>query len=389
MGIYTEYLDLQPSFQELAALRKEQLRRISELRGGRDVLVFAADLKKAAPETSVNYADILPINDQLSNLSGDSLDVILETPGGSGETAEDIVKLLHGKYQEVAVIVPGWAKSAGTIVAMAGDEILMEPASALGPIDAQLFWQGKVYSADNLLEQMDKIKQEVIDTGQLNKAYIPILNMMSLGELQAAENALQFAKSLVKEWLAKYKFKNWTTHSSSGELVTEAEKHERAGEIANQLCNHRYWLTHARSIKIADLEAMRLKITDYSQQPALAEAIRRYHALLHMTFETNAYKVFETPVSQIYRFFSANVPSPTPAGNANPKSIVFELTCNNCGHVSRIQANLEADAPLAPGMHPFPTNSLFTCPGCKVQHDLSDARRQIEGQTGKQVLTTD
>ena len=46
MGIYTEYLDRQMSFQDLAAERKAQLKRISALRGGRDILVFAADLSK-------------------------------------------------------------------------------------------------------------------------------------------------------------------------------------------------------------------------------------------------------------------------------------------------------------------------------------------------------
>jgi ClpP class serine protease len=103
----------------------------------------------------------LPINDQLSNLKGTKLDLILETPGGSGETVEDIVRLLRSKYSDVSLIIPGWAKSAGAIMAMSGDEILMEPASAIGPIDAQMAWQGKVFSADALLEGVDKIKKEL------------------------------------------------------------------------------------------------------------------------------------------------------------------------------------------------------------------------------------
>jgi ClpP class serine protease len=46
---------------------------------------------------------------------------------------------------------------------MAADEILMDAASALGPIDAQIFWQGKVFSADALLEGFEKMGlQEVV-----------------------------------------------------------------------------------------------------------------------------------------------------------------------------------------------------------------------------------
>ncbi len=158
MGIYSEYLDRQFDFQALSQERKKQLSRISQLRGGRDLMVFAADLKKGHTAVTINYTDLLPVNDQLSNLNGKALDLILETPGGSGEVAEDIVRLIRGRYESLGIIVPGIAKSAGTIMVMAGDEILLEPVSALGPIDAQIQWQGKVFSAHALLEGMEKIK---------------------------------------------------------------------------------------------------------------------------------------------------------------------------------------------------------------------------------------
>lgn len=183
MGFYTEYLDRQMSMEQLTAERKKQLALISQLRGNRDVLVVAADLNKMEGQIAINYSDLLAVNDQLSVLKGDAIDLLLETPGGSGEVAEDIVRLLHQKYQEVAVIVPGYAKSAGTIIAMAGDEILMGPESALGPIDAQLMWQGKTFSADALLKGIEKIKEEIQRTGVLNKAYIPILQGISPGEI--------------------------------------------------------------------------------------------------------------------------------------------------------------------------------------------------------------
>jgi hypothetical protein len=82
MGIYSDYLDRQLGFSELTTERKKQLERISTLRGGRDVLVFAADLNKSNAPISIGYSDILPIDDQLSNLCGKAIDVILETPGG-------------------------------------------------------------------------------------------------------------------------------------------------------------------------------------------------------------------------------------------------------------------------------------------------------------------
>jgi len=385
MGYYTEYLDRNLNAQQLAAERKRQLKRISELREGRDIFVYAADIDK--PNTppallSIGYSDLVPFHDQLSNLKGSKLDLILETGGGSGEVAEDIVRSLHEKYKEVAVIVPGWAKSAGTIIAMAGDEILIEPASALGPIDAQLSWQGKVFSADALIEGMEKIKREVEESGTLNRAYIPMLQALSPGELQSAENALSFAKTLVADWLARYKFKNWNTHSTTGIAVTGEEKKLRANEIANTLCDHKKWLTHGRSIKISDLEAMRLRITDYSKQPDLAEAIRRYHTLLQMLFDsTNIYKVFETHDSQIFRFVVITaIPPPQDAD-----AVILDVTCPKCSAVSKLQANLKK-TPLQAGHHRFPPDNRFNCPSCAGEIDLTAARHQIEVQSKKPVI---
>ncbi len=195
MGIYSEYLDRQFTFEQLTAERKRQLKRIGEIRG-RDVLAFASNLQNNRQQIAINYSDLLPFQDQISNLSGKGIDIILETPGGSGETVEDIVKLLRSKYESLGVIVPGLAKSAGTIFAMAADEILMEMASALGPIDAQMVYQGKVFSAHALLEGMKKIKDEVTQTGTLNKAYIPILQNISPGELQAARPGWSYSISV-------------------------------------------------------------------------------------------------------------------------------------------------------------------------------------------------
>jgi hypothetical protein len=389
LGVYSDYINQGMDFEALTEERKRQLARIGELRG-RDVLVYAADLN-APPQApvSVLYADLLPITDQLSDLSGDRIDLILETGGGSGEVAEDIVDLLHKKYDEVGVIVPGTAKSAGTLMVMAANEILMAPASSLGPIDAQIQWQGKQFSADALLEGLEAIKKEVTDQGTLNPAYIPILQGISPGEVQNAENALEFARKLVTDWLARYKFKNWEQHASTGKEVTDAERKKRAREVAKVLCNHSKWLTHGRSIKIEQLEEMRLLITNYEEQPDLADAIRRYHTLLQMTFSSEIYKVFETPTSQIYRALRAQTGVPgaePPALPANVSSASVEVPCNNCGEKLKLQANFVDGVPLEEGAIAFPLDNKLKCPSCNAENDIAEVRAQIENQAQRPVI---
>jgi len=401
MGLYSDYLDspaLNNDFDALTAERKKQLNRISKLRGNRDVLAFATDISKNVLGNlggllTISYVDILPLTDQLSNLNGKELDLILETPGGFGEVTEEIVRLIRQKYEKFGVIITGWAKSAGTILAMAADEILMGPASALGPIDAQLVWQNKQFSAEALLEGVKQIKDEVQKTGILNKAYIPILQNISPGELQDAQNALDFATGLVTRWLAENKFKDWNQHGD-GQPVTSEERTKRAKEIADQLCDHKKWQTHGRSIKIDDLEAMKLQITDYSRDPELNDAITRYHALMHMTFATNIYKLYETPSSQILKTLlpppglqqlALGLPSGVqPIAGAGKSYINF--ICDNCKTVTLIQANLGQPQPIDPGRTPFPKDNKFHCPKCGKIHNLSPMRKQIESQAKLPVV---
>ena len=383
MGIYSEYLDLSLDWSRLTAERKKQLSLISDLRGGRSVLTFAAAMTKDAP-IGIDYDDLVPISDQLSNLTGDKIDIILETPGGLAEIAEDIVEGIRCKFAEVAMIVPGHAMSAGTIMVMAGDEIMMEPTSALGPIDAQMIQGTKRFSAHAFIEGLEKIKKEVEETNRLNRAYIPILQNISPGEIQSCHNALSFAETLVTNWLSKYKFKFWTTHTSTGKPVTKEEKIARAGEIAKILCNHGLWLTHGRSITLKSLRDMRLKITDYSQDTKLYEAIRRYYTLLKMSFDTtNIFKIYETPTSQIYRFVT---PQAIPADKQTAEIAIIDFVCPKCNNKTRLQANLKSGLPLQKGTFEFPKDNILICPVCQNRNDVSDLRAKIESESKKKIL---
>jgi hypothetical protein len=392
MGIYSDYLDENMDFSKLNKERKRQLRRIGELRGNRCVLAYASDLAKSGINNGIEYADLLPFIDQLSNLKGsDAIDIVLETPGGQAEIVEQIVKAIREKFRHVGVIIPGTAKSAGTIFAMAGDEILMGSNSALGPIDAQMIYPGtgKRFSADALLDGLEKIKKEVIASGgKLNPAYIPILQNISPGEIQHCENAQAFSRTLVSEWLKTYKFSHWDTHTSTGRAVTLEEKEERAKKIAEALCRHKDWLTHARSIKIDDLQKLGLEIINYSKMPELNDAITRYYTLFSMAFDmTNIYKIIEIPESQIIRHIISNEPVPTPQGDPQIGNIAeINFVCPRCKKPMKIQANLMTHSDLNPELIPFPADNILRCPNCGLENNLMPIRLQIEAQTGKKIV---
>jgi ClpP class serine protease len=66
------------------------------------------------------------------------IDLILHTPGGLVLAAEMIAMALHYHSAKVTVMVPFYAMSGGTLIALAADEILMENYSVLGPVDPQI-----------------------------------------------------------------------------------------------------------------------------------------------------------------------------------------------------------------------------------------------------------
>lgn len=385
MGIYSDYLNKQLSFDQLCSERKKELKRISSIRE-RGILVYASDMAKEAPN-SIDYSDEVPFIDQLSNVTGNEIDIILETPGGMAEVVEDLVKIVRNRFKKVGVIVPGMAKSAGTIFTMAADEILMGEASALGPIDAQIMSKGKRFSADAFLDGFNKIKADAEEKKKLDIAYIPILQSISPGEIQHCENAQSFSRTLVTAWLKEYKFKYWETHSSTGQVVTEAEKEKRAKEIATLLCNHGLWLTHGRSIGINKLCEIGLQILDYTKLPELNDAISRYYTLLRMSFETNIYKIYETPESQIYRMLNTGgLQIPLPQPNL-PNPLIFDFECGRCHQKSKIQANFDQSLPLAPGTTLFPSDNLLKCAACGADSNLLGLRQQLEAQTRRKIIS--
>jgi len=76
------------------------------------MIVYAASLSKPIYDAQLNMEDYYILYDVLNTIDSKSLHFYIETPGGRGETAEEIVKFLHNKFEEVSFVISGEAKSA-------------------------------------------------------------------------------------------------------------------------------------------------------------------------------------------------------------------------------------------------------------------------------------
>ena len=66
------------------------------------------------------------------------IDLLLHTPGGLVLASEQIAYAVRSHPGKVTVLVPHYAMSGGTLIALAADEIVMDEAAVLGPVDPQL-----------------------------------------------------------------------------------------------------------------------------------------------------------------------------------------------------------------------------------------------------------
>ncbi len=66
------------------------------------------------------------------------IDLIIHTPGGLVLAATQIARALKEHPAKTTVIVPHYAMSGGTLIALAADEILMDRNAVLGPVDPQI-----------------------------------------------------------------------------------------------------------------------------------------------------------------------------------------------------------------------------------------------------------
>jgi hypothetical protein len=214
------------------------------------------------------------------------LDLLLHSPGGSPFMAEWVVSFLRAKFSPIRVIVPHTAKSAAAMIALSGDELVMDERGELGPIDPQLIFvrddQTVSSPAQAILDQFERARKEIEESPGSLPAWLPVLRQYGPSLLEESQNAIDFAKELVTKWLETYMF--------SG----EADASTRAAALAGWLGDHNNFKAHPRQVLVDDLLARGAKVVDMRRERALRDAVWAVWCAYLITFDqTGAFKVFE------------------------------------------------------------------------------------------------
>lgn len=359
-----------------------------------NLIIYAGAIGKPVPDIALCMDDYYILSDMLREVTSNKLDFYIETPGGSGETAEEIVRCLRSRFDDVTFVVSGQAKSAGTLLVLSGNEIIMTESGSLGPIDAQVQIGRSRVSAYDYVEWVKEKQIEAQKNKKLNPFDATMVAQISPGELSGVEHSLKYAEDLAVDWLTNYKFKNWDFTETRKIPVTEKKKRNTAKKIALALTNHGKWRTHGRSIKIGDLEEIGLKIIRADDVPGLADIIYRIQTIIRLLFSTTSiYKIFATekekivkqavPIEKVQRL-------PGQISDHEPRIVNIEIKCPKCGEKHKVYAKLKDDKrideeQMKKGGKPFPAENKIICE-CGFEIDLAGIRNEIETKTGKKIV---
>ena len=280
----------------------------------RPLIIYAANTRRGGFNipNAIDDSDITGFSDLIEGIDSEEIDIFLHSPGGSAESTERIVNLLRENFSHIRFFIPNSAYSAATMLALCGDEILMDERSTLGPIDPQIIIttpQG-ITSApvQDILDGFDKIRQILKDDPGAIGAYLPMIQKYDLYIFETCENAKKLARSLAQEWLKLYMLKD------------RPQKNSTAKKIVKKLVEHGEHLSHNRPIGIKKCKELGLKIKDLREIPDLRKELWKLYCLIEILFDrTQIVKLFENSsgTSWARHYVEQNMPVPITPQNGS------------------------------------------------------------------------
>jgi len=191
---------------------------------------------------SLTLDDIQGFMACLHGMKGEALDLILHSPGGSMEAADQLVQYLRAKYKMIRAIIPQNAMSASTMIACACDSIVMGKHSAIGPIDPQVTFPTPAGAftapAQAILDEFDQAKHEITTNPTSIPLWATKVQAYPHGFLTMCNTTLMLAREKVAEWLSSYMLKD------------DPDRKRKSVDIAEWLGNAKEHKMHGRPIMV-------------------------------------------------------------------------------------------------------------------------------------------
>jgi len=257
-------LQQQGNVDPLKAVRQKYLKSLSEKTGRTTIAYYSGWLPAASflPSHIINDDDktgFMQAAHKVGHKTG--LDLVLHTPGGQVTAAESIVDYLLKLFNnDIRVIIPHMAMSAGTMISCAAREILMGNQSNLGPIDPQV----NGLPAYDVLSEFDRAVKDSKDPGAA-LMWQTIIGKYHPTFLSSCEHAIALSKEIVQKWLEQFMF--------AGENDAQA----KAAHVVECLSSRDNNREHARHIHAERCREIGLKVRSLEDDQELQDLVLTIH----------------------------------------------------------------------------------------------------------------
>ena len=292
--ILAESIDTKTGQSGSDLVRRRKIQRVEDITKI-PLITYVVDFVDEQKAARVGASLQIDLNDKTgfsqatSDIPPGPLDVLIHSPGGSPTATESLVHQLRSRYDPIRFIVPHTAKSAATMLALSGNEVLLGPDAELGPIDPQLRFSqdGRVVNvpAQAALDQFEHAYQEISGDPKRVSVWLPIIRQFGPSFMQECRNAIELARQCVSEWLRTYMF------AGDDDAETKAER------VSAWLAEHNNFKSHSRQIRIEQLLAVEptLRLSPLTNhEEGLEDAVMEVYWAYECTFnDTTAFKMIE------------------------------------------------------------------------------------------------
>ena len=180
---------------------------------------------------------------ELESGRGD-IEVWLDSPGGDVLAATQIYNMLKSYNGKVTVKIDSLAASAASVIAMAGDEVLMSPLSLLMVHNPITIAAGNTDDMQKAIDMLEEVKESIINAYEIKSG----LSRAKISHLMDCETWLNAKKAVELGFADSIMFNDDDTDADDG---YEFSQREVSNRLINQLKKKH---TPTAGVKICDLQ---------------------------------------------------------------------------------------------------------------------------------------
>lgn len=219
--------------------------------------------------------------------------LIVSSPGGDPLAAEGIIKVCrtYSKTGAFTAVVPGQAKSAATMICMGAEQVIMGPASELGPVDPQVarVEKGRVkwFSAVNLVNTYESLFAGANKTKGNLEPYLQQLQAFDAAEIGEFKAAIKLSEDIAVKALGSGMMSGKTDAEIKDaiKVFLEPEKGK---------------LVHGRAIHREEATKCGLKVDSWNQDHNLWKLVYELHVRTSTMVAESVSKIIETRTSSYF-----------------------------------------------------------------------------------------